>query len=399
MDSKLIVVGVTGGIAAYKTVEVVSRLKKAGFQVVVIMTKGATNFVAPLTFREISGNPVITDMWAEPKRWRVEHVALAQEAAAFLVAPATANFIGKAAHGLADDMLTTAILATKAPVLIAPAMNNNMYENAIVQENIAKLITLGFIIIEPTTGLLACGAEGRGRLPEPEYLVARLIDAVSVKKDLAGKKVLVTAGGTREPLDPVRYIGNRSSGKMGFAIAAAAAQRGAAVHLVSGPDSLTPPAGVTLTRVETAEQMRQAVLAEFPAADAVIKAAAVADYRPKQVSEHKIKKQDQDFILVLERGPDILQELGRLKTHQVLVGFAAETADLAANALAKLTAKNLDMIVANDVTLAGAGFESDTNIVKIFYRDGRVEEVPKMEKTRLAHIILDRVRDFFKTDS
>ncbi|EAX48612.1 phosphopantothenoylcysteine decarboxylase/phosphopantothenate--cysteine ligase [Thermosinus carboxydivorans Nor1] len=393
LKGKNIVLGVSGGIAVYKSVEIVSRLRKAGSSVHVIMTKSATKFVTPLTFREISGNPVVVDMWEEPKNWNVQHIALATLADLFLIAPATANIIGKIANGIADDMLSTTVMATQAPIVLAPAMNSNMYLNPIVQHNLQKLAELGYHIIEPATGMLACGVEGPGRLPEPEIIVAKVEELLRSRGVLAGKRILVTAGGTREPLDPVRYLGNRSSGKMGYAIAEAAARRGAEVILVSGPTALTPPLGIFVKKVETAEEMRQAVLTEYAACDVVIKAAAVADYRPREVAEHKIKKTGESLTLVLEKNPDILRELGALKRHQILVGFAAETQDLLSNAKEKLAQKNLDMIVANDVTLPGAGFNADTNIVKLIYRDGSVEELERMPKTRVAEIILDRVCD------
>lgn len=388
---KNIVLGVTGGIAAYKAVEIVSRLKKAGASVHVIMTEGATKFVTPLTFRELSANPVAVQMWEEPKTWNVEHIALATLADLFLIAPATANIIGKIANGIADDMLSTTVMATKAPVILAPAMNTNMYLNPIVKQNIAKLAALGYRFIEPATGMLACGIEGPGRLAEPSVIVEYVESLTKQTCSLAGKKVLITAGGTREPLDPVRYIGNRSSGKMGYALAAAAAARGAEVLLVSGPTNLPVPQGVAIVNVESAQEMRNAVLAEYPDADIVIKAAAVADYRSVAQAEHKIKKNDETLTILLEKNPDILAELGRLKTKQILIGFAAETEQLVTYATEKLNRKNADMIVANNVMLPDAGFNTDTNIVKLLYRDGRMEDLPKMEKTKLAGIILDKI--------
>ncbi len=395
LAGKNVVLGVTGGIAAYKAVEIVSRLKKLGAVVHVIMTPAAANFVTPLTFREISGNPVVTDMWAEPKQWNVEHIALASLADVFLIAPATANIIGKIAGGIADDMLTTTVMATRAPIVLAPAMNTNMYLNPIVQANIAKLAGLGYHMLEPASGMLACGWEGPGRLPEPAVIVDKVLSLLAPSGPFAGKKVLVTAGPTREPLDPVRYISNHSSGKMGYALAAAAAARGADVVLVSGPTELAPPPAVKVTKVETAAEMRAAVLAEFADTDVVIKAAAVADYRPRTAAAQKIKKNDAEATLELTRNTDILAELGAHKQGQLLVGFAAETEELFKHATAKLTKKNLDMIVANDVTQAGAGFGSDTNIVKLLYRDGRVVELPQMAKNELASIILDKIADLF----
>ena len=391
MAGKKIVLGVCGGIAAYKAVEIVSRLKKAGASVQVIMTQGATKFVTPLTFRELSGNPVVHTMWDEPKTWNVEHIAIASWADCFLLAPATANIIGKLAHGIADDMLSTTLLATTAPVILAPAMNTNMYLNPITQQNIEKLRGVGYRFIEPGTGSLACGTSGPGRLPEPMDIVRAVEELLTENLDLSGKKILVTAGGTREPIDPVRFIGNRSSGKMGYALAEAAVQRGATVILISGPVHLPPPPGVTTILVESARQMRDAVMAEFAECDIVIKAAAVADYRVSHQASHKIKKTDDNLTLILEKNPDILAELGQLKKNQVLVGFAAETEDLIGHAADKLRRKKADMIVANDVSLPGAGFNCDTNVVKLLYKDGRVEELPKMSKKELAGLILDRI--------
>ncbi|MEN6413659.1 MAG: bifunctional phosphopantothenoylcysteine decarboxylase/phosphopantothenate--cysteine ligase CoaBC [Veillonellales bacterium] len=389
-----IVLGVTGGIASYKAVELVSRLKKAGASVHVIMTEAATKFVTPLTFREISGNPVVTSMWTESPAWNVEHIALANLADLFAVVPATANIIGKIANGIADDMLSTTIMATQAPVLLAPAMNSNMYLNAIVQQNLARLKQSGYHIIEPDWGKLACGTEGPGRLPEPSVIFEKITSLYRAAHTFAGKKILVTAGGTREPIDPVRYIGNRSSGKMGYALATAAAARGAEVILISGPTSLPDPAGVFVKHIETAQEMRQAVLAEYDRMDIIIKAAAVADYRPMSPSVHKIKKADETLTLTLEKNPDILLELGQKKQHQILIGFAAETQELIGNASLKLAKKNLDMVIANDVTLPGAGFNSDTNIVKILYRDGRIEELPQLPKQEIAERILEKVFEF-----
>lgn len=393
LAGKTIVFGVTGGIAAYKAVEVASRLKKLGATVNVVMTRGAINFVTPLTFREISGNPVVTDMWEEPRQWNVEHIALATRADMFLIAPATANVIGKLAAGIADDTLTTAVMATRAPVVLAPAMNSNMYLNQVVQDNIARLSRLGYHFLPPDKGMLACGVEGPGRLPEPAAIVDKVVGLLGRTAVLAGRKVLVTAGPTREPLDPVRYISNHSSGKMGYALAAAAAARGAEVVLVSGPTAQQPPAGARVVNVETTAEMLEAVLGEYADADIVIKAAAVADYRPREAAAHKIKKKDDLLTIELEKNPDILAELGRRKAGQVLVGFAAETQELVAHARDKLERKNLDMIVANDVTVAGAGFGCDTNIVKLLFRDGRLEELGQMPKTDLSVVILDKICD------
>jgi len=392
LSGKNIVMGITGGIAVYKAVDIVSRLRKLGANVHVIMTESAARFVTPLTFQEMSANPVSVSMWSESKQWNVEHIALATMADVFLIAPATANIIGKIAAGIADDMLSTTVMATTAPVLFAPAMNTQMFCNPIVQKNIAVLQSLGYQFMEPASGVLACGTEGVGRLPEPEDIVNFVVQQSAVQKDLAGQTVLVTAGGTREAIDPVRYIGNRSSGKMGYAIAKAAVRRGAQVILVSGPTCLSQPSQVVFRAVESAAEMRQEVLKYFATCDIVIKAAAVADYRPRVVAPQKIKKNDTtDFTLDFAKNPDILRELGQLKDKQILVGFAAETQNIIAYATKKLLEKNLDMIVANDVTVLGAGFNVDTNIAKLLFRDGKVVDLPQMTKELLAGRILDHV--------
>ena len=392
LKDKNVILGVTGGIAAYKSVEIASRLRKAGALVHVIMTAGAQNFVTSMTFREITGNPVVTTMWGEITNHQVEHIALAELADLVIIAPATANFIAKAAAGMADDMLTTTVLATKVPIFFAPAMNSNMYNNQLTQANIKRLVELGWRFIPPASGHLACGTDGIGRLPEPTEILDFVVAELSHEEDFIGKKLLVTAAGTYEPIDPVRYIGNRSSGKMGYAIAEAAKKRGAEVTLVSGPSALTAPAGVKLVRVETAAQMRQAVLEFFDEADIIIKAAAVADYRVREVADQKIKKNDDELVLVLEKNPDILFELGqKKKSGQILVGFAAETQHLLEYAKAKLEKKNLDMIVANDVSRKDAGFNVDTNVVKLLYRDGTVQELPVMTKYKLANELLNMV--------
>ncbi len=392
LKDKNVILGVTGGIAAYKSVDLASRLRKAGANVHVIMTKGAQNFVTPLTFREITGNPVTTTMWGEVTNHNVEHIALANLADLVIVAPATANFIAKCAMGMADDMLTTTLLATKAPIFFAPAMNSNMYENQLTQKNIDVLIESGWNFIPPESGHLACGTDGVGRMPEPADILDFVRFTMAFAADMLGIKVLVTAAGTYEPIDPVRYIGNRSSGKMGYAIAEAAKKRGAEVILVSGPSALTPPDGVEYIGVESAAEMRDAVMEHFSEADMVIKAAAVADYRVRNVSDQKIKKNDEELTLVLEKNPDILKELGEKKrAGQILVGFAAETQNLLEYAKAKLEKKNLDMIVANDVSRKDAGFNTDTNVVKLLYRNGAIEELPIMTKHKLADELLNRV--------
>lgn len=415
LKDKNIILGVTGGIAAYKCVDLVSRLRKQGANVHVILTKGAQNFVTETAMREISGNPVVTSMWQEIQQYDVEHIALAQLADVVLVAPATANVIAKCACGMADDMLTTTLLATKAPVFFAPAMNTNMYENAITQQNLHTLQERGCHIIEPAAGHLACGTSGVGRMPEPQELVEILADFFATGKetaetdevdsrqklaeglDFSGVNILVTAAGTREPIDPVRYIGNRSSGKMGYAIAEAARDLGANVTLISGPSALPPLAGVNFFKVESARDMRRLVLENFPESQIVIKAAAVADYRVKNVADHKIKKNDEELTLVLEKNPDILKELGQKKQKgQVLVGFAAETQNLIQYAQSKLEKKNLDMIVANDVSKPQAGFNVDTNLIKLLKRDGSIEELPLMSKKDLAYIILNHVMKIYQ---
>ena len=392
LTGRRIVLGVTGGIAAYKAVEIASRLKKAGADVRVIMTRAACSFVTPLTFREITGAPVAETMWGEPHH-HVEHIALAEFAELVLVAPATANFIAKAAAGIADDMLTTSVLATRAPLVIAPAMNTGMWENSVTQENLRRLTERGAQIIPPAVGQLACGTTGAGRLPEPEEIV-RIVEAYFASaQSLAGRRILVTAAGTEEPLDPVRYLGNRSTGRMGFEIAAEAARRGAEVMLIAGPTSIATPAGVRRVDVRSARDMHAAVLAEYDAVDAVVKAAAVADYRPAEIAAHKIKKSDGELTLTLTRNPDILYELGQKKRHQILVGFAAETHNVAEYARGKLAKKNLDFIVANNVAERDAGFGVPTNHVQIFYADGRAEDHPLMPKAELAGVILDRLEE------
>lgn len=399
LKDKFVVLGVTGSIAVYKAVELVRLLKKAGAQIQVIMTKSACEFVKPLTFQVVSQNPVITDMFEEPASFDVEHVALADKADVFLVAPATANVIAKIASGIADDMVTTTMLATKATKIIAPAMNVNMYENIITQRNIETLTSTGVVVIEPAIGDLACGYKGKGRFPEPEDIVGQIEVILGRNGDLRGKKFLITAGPTREPIDPVRFITNHSSGKMGYALAEKAVHRGSEVILVSGPTNLKPPLGISkYIPVETANEMFNAVIEYYPKADVVIKSAAVADFSPKYFSEEKIKKQNFDMVIELKRNPDILQELGKNKKHQVLVGFAAETTDGLKHAQDKLVRKNLDLIVLNDLTEQGAGFGTDTNIVKIIYKDRRIEELPKMLKKDLADEILDRISFYLKHD-
>lgn len=395
LNGKKIALGVTGGIAVYKAVDLVSRLRKQGAEVRVIMTEHAQQFVTPLTFKEISGNKVAVSMWDSNQEFNVEHISLANWADAFVVAPATANILAKMANGIADDLLSTTLLAAQAPIIVCPAMNTGMYQNPITQENIAKLQKHGVTVMPPAVGYLACGVTGPGRLPEPQQIV-EFIDAFFAKKDgdMVGLKVLVTAAGTREPIDPVRFVGNRSSGKMGYAIAQAAAQRGAEVLLVTGPSALEIPPNVNGVKVETTNEMLEAVMSAYEKMDVVIKAAAVADYRPRDVADQKIKKKTDDALtVVMDKNPDILKELGARKAHQVLVGFAAETQNLLDNAREKIVKKNLDMIVANDVTAAGAGFNSDTNIVKFLFPNGEVRSLEQMAKTQVANILLDTVME------
>ena len=391
LKGKKIVLGVTGGIAVYKAVDLVSRLRKQGCEVRVVMTEHAQQFVTPLTFKEISGNQVAVSMWSSNQEFNVEHIALANWADAFVVAPATANIIAKMAYGLADDLLSTTLLAAQAPIVVCPAMNTGMYENVATQENIAKLQGRGITVMPPAVGKLACGTSGAGRLPEPQEIV-EFLNAFFAKRegDLRGLKVLVTAAGTREPIDPVRFVGNRSSGKMGYAVAQMAAERGAEVLLISGPSALSIPANVKAIKVETTNEMLEACLESYDKVDIVIKAAAVADYRPRDVAEQKIKKKTDDALtVVMDKNPDILKTLGAKKTHQVLVGFAAETQNLLENARDKVVKKNLDMIVANDVTAVGAGFNADTNIVKFLFANGEVRSLEQMPKVDVANCILD----------
>jgi phosphopantothenoylcysteine decarboxylase/phosphopantothenate--cysteine ligase len=384
----LIVLGVTGGIASYKAVELVRLLVKTGFAVQVIMTRGAMEFVTPLTFQTISGRAVATETFNLTQESEIGHIRLADSADLFVIAPATANVIGKLAAGIADDLLTTVLMATQAPILVAPAMNIHMYENPLLQENLRKLRRCGYAIMEPEEGYLACGYEGKGRLPEPEKIVEE-IERLLKPKDLAGERLLITAGPSREPIDPVRYLSNRSSGKMGFALARAALRRGAEVALVTGPTALAPPEGVRKIGVTTAAEMREAVLKEYDRCTAVIMAAAVADYHAAKVAERKIKRGEGAFELRLEPNPDILKELGQKRDGKWLIGFAAETEDLTANAQKKLREKNLAMVIANNVAEAGSGFDGDTNSATIVDRTGAVCALPLMSKDDLADKIYD----------
>ena len=397
LNQKTVVIGISGGIAVYKVLDVISKLKKLGANIHVIMTKSATEFVTPLSFQSLSQNYVVCDMFEEPKTWDVEHIALAKKADVFLVAPATANIIGKIANGIADDMLTTTIMATKAKVLIAPAMNTNMYENPIVQKNISILKELGYTFVEPESGRLACGDVGKGKLSTPDNIVNNIIDLLTQKQDLKGKKIMVTAGPTIESIDPMRYITNRSSGKMGYSIANEAIKRGADVTLISGPTNLTPPQNLKkLIKIESAQDMYKAVINNLNENDVIIKSAAVADYKPKNYSEQKIKKSDDDLIIELDRNKDIAYEIGKIKNNKILIGFAAETNDILDNAMKKIKKKNLDFIVANDLTKEGAGFGSDTNIVKIIDKEGNITDYPKMKKEEVANVILDKIKSLIK---
>lgn len=392
LSGKCVVVGVTGGIAAYKTCEVVSRLKKLHADVRVIMTKNATEFVSPLTFQSLSHNPVSVDTFANIQTWEIEHIALAQRADVFVIAPATANIIGKLACGIADDMLSTTVMATHAPVLIAPAMNTAMLENAATQQNMRTLSERGMRFIAPGTGMLACGTSGAGRMSEPSQIVDEIVRTLRPREDFAGLSVVVTAGPTAEPLDPVRYITNRSSGKMGYAIAEAAHARGAHVTLISGPTAIQPPKGVDVVRIGTTQELYDAVLGHANA-DVVIQAAAPADYRAREISPTKIKRTGDSLMIELVPNPDIAAALGARKhPGQTLVGFAAETNNVIENAQGKLKRKSLDLIVANDVTRAGAGFDVDTNIVTLIDGEG-MKELPMMTKREVADGILDRVAE------
>ena len=389
LDGKTVVLGVTGGIAAYKSCEVVSRLRKAGAAVHVIMTRNACRFVAPLTFETLSNHPCVTDTFDRPEQWEVEHVALAKRADVFVIAPATANIMAKLAHGIADDMLSTTALATRAPMLLAPAMNTGMWENAATRENLKTLLSRGVMTVGPEGGMLACGDVGAGRMSEPAQIVEKITEILTKGRDLRGLNVLVTAGPTREAVDPVRFITNRSSGKMGYAIAQAAAQRGARVTLVTGPVGLAAPDGVETVAVQTTEDLLDAMLRLCPDQDIVIQAAAPADYRPETVAPQKLKKRgDGRLTLKLIPTPDVAKAVGEgKKPGQILVGFAAETENLTDNAQKKLDGKNLDMIVANDVTKPGAGFDVDTNIAAFITRKG-VWQLPLMSKRALADEIL-----------
>lgn len=391
LKNKTILLGVSGGIAAYKSAALTSMLVKSGAEVRVIMTEHATNFINPITFETLTGHKCITDTFDRNFEFKVEHVSLAQKADAIIIAPATANIIAKIAHGLADDMLTTTFLASKAPKIIAPAMNTGMYENPITQENLALLEKYGMQVITPANGYLACGDIGAGKMPEPETLYEHILQCCACEKDMKGMKVLITAGPTQEPIDPVRYITNHSSGRMGYAIARACMLRGADVTLVSGKTFLSPPISTTVIPVVTAKDMYEAVTSHYKDMDIIIKAAAVADYRPTKISNEKVKKSDKELSIPLERTDDILQYLGRhKKAGQFLCGFSMETENMLENSKNKLLKKNLDMIVANNLKIQGAGFETNTNIVTIITPDN-ITELPLMEKEDVAFHILDKI--------
>lgn len=396
LKGKGIVLGVTGGIAAYKAAEFVRLLVKEGCRVHVVMTRNAREFITPLTFQTLSGNPVVTDPFALVEGEQIGHIALADLAELIVILPATANIIGKIANGLADDFLSTMVMATRAPVLIVPSMNVNMWENKALQKNVQTLLDRGYHFMEPGEGELACHWYGKGRLPELGDVIEKMKDLFT-PKDLEGETVLVSAGPTQEPIDPVRFITNRSTGKMGFALANVARRRGAEVILIAGPNRLSLPRGdVEVVSVRTAEEMRQAVLNQMKKCTVVIKAAAVSDYRPVKVSEHKLKKNDAHETLELERTKDILNEVGKNKGNRIVVGFAAETEDLIANAKKKLVEKNLDLIVANDVSKPGAGFAGETNQVRILFPSGETKDLPELSKEEVSNAILDEVAKLLK---
>ena len=390
LNNKTIILGITGGIAAYKAADLASKLTQAGAKVEVIMTEAATKFVTPLTFRSLTNRPVVTSMWELASEFSIEHVALAETADIVVIAPATANMIAKLAGGIADDMLSCTVLATEAPVVVAPAMNVNMFQNSVTQGNLAKLKDRGFTIVGPEYGRLASGKMGLGRLAEVEKIIDIIKQVLGMSDDLAGKRIVVTAGGTREAVDPVRYISNRSSGKMGYAVAEAARDRGAEVALITAPTALPEPAGVEVTHVVSAVEMKEVVVKATAKADALIMAAAVADYQPKSAVKGKIRKEvaGADLTLELVKTPDILAEV---KGNFLKVGFAAESEDLIENAKNKLKRKQVDLFVANDITAADSGFDADNNKVTLIDREGKIEDLPLMSKREVADKILDKV--------
>ena len=396
LKGKTVVLGVSGGIACYKAAALASALVKLHADVQVIMTENATQFISPLTFEQLTGNRALVDTFDRSFPHKVEHIAVADRADMVLIAPATANVLAKLSNGLADDMLTTTVLACDCPKAAAPAMNTRMYDNPVTQDNLARLRGYGWEIVEPAVGRLACGAEGKGKLPEPEELVEVCLHTLGHEKDLLGKRVLVTAGPTREALDPVRYLTNHSSGKMGYAIAKAASRRGAEVTLISGPTNLPQPKYVSFVPVVSARDMFEAVTERAPDMDIIIKAAAVADYRPAQIADNKIKKKDGDLSIPLERTQDILGELGRGKREgQFLCGFSMETENMLENSRKKLEKKNLDLIAANNVKVAGAGFAVDTNVLTLIAADG-YRELPLLSKDAAADALLDEIRERLK---
>ena len=391
LAGKTVVLCVTGGIAAYKAADLTSKLRQAGAAVRVLMTESATQFISPMTFETLSGYRAVVDTFDRNFAWEVEHISLAKAADVFVIAPATANVIAKAAHGIADDMVTTTLLATKAPVVIAPAMNTGMYDNPVTQQNLQTLRERGFHIIDPAAGRLACGDTGRGKLPDTPTLMHGIEQAIT-PQDLRGQRVLVTAGPTQEAMDPVRFLSNHSTGKMGYAVAARAAMRGADVTLVSGPTALDTPEGVQRVDIVSARDMYDAVISRADRQDMIIKAAAVGDYRPAETASEKLKKGEGEMTVALARNPDILAELGRRKhPGQLLCGFAMETQNLLDNAADKLRRKNCDMLVANSLRDKGAGFGTDTNVATLLFADGRRETPPLMSKEDLADVILDRL--------
>jgi len=389
LANKTIVLGITGSIAAYKAADIASKLTQAGARVEVVMTESATKFIAPLTLRSLTGRPVVTDMFELASEFSIEHMALAEAADIVAIAPATANIIAKLAAGISDDMLTCTVLATKAPVIVAPAMHANMFQNSVTQDNLAKLKARGFTIVEPAYGRLASGEMGLGRLAEVDKIIGTIQQVLGRSGDLAGKRIVVTAGGTQEPIDPVRHIGNRSSGKMGYAVAEAARDRGATVSLITAPTTLPEPVGIEVVSIRTATEMKEAVARATAQVDALIMAAAVVDYQPQTVAKAKIKKREAPSLtLELIRTPDILTEV---KGNFLKVGFAAESEDVVANARRKLEGKQLDIIVANDITDANSGFGVDTNKVTLIDRDGKIESLPLLTKREVADKILDKV--------
>ena len=394
LENKNILLGVTGGIAAYKSLELVRLLTKQNAVVNVVMTEHAEKFIGRMSFQALSGNPVLADTFDLSSGVEIKHISLPDDASLAVVAPATANFIGKVAHGIADDLLTTMMLAMTKPVLIAPSMNVHMYENRIVRDNIARLKQYGYHFIEPNEGWLACGYEGKGRLAEPDQIVEE-IELLLTKKDFQGRHILVSAGPTREYLDPIRFISNPSSGKMGYAIAKAARMRGAEVTLVSGKVNIRPPYGVHFIEVESAQQMFEKINSFFKKTDCIIMSSAVSDFTPSKTSPQKIKKTSEHLDISLDRTKDILSAVAKNKEDRIIVGFAAETENVEQYAREKLRQKNMDMIVANNVTEKNSGFEADTNKVVIINRDGTAEDFPLMRKSDLADVILDRISSLF----